>query len=268
MVRRQRRAGRNERGQAAVESAIVLTLLLFCLLGIIQLASIQNARALTQYAVFNAVRAGAVGYGDCTRMTHAAFTTLLPAIEPFTASSPGDPGQGMANAFAARFTPPSTFKYSAVRDAGMSGEVHDRDILWLRREQPTKAVVDSFPPGQNDEFDDPEITQAQLRLEVEMVFWFKLNIPFANWVISRLALAHWGLIAFTERNPIVNNGQFVDWSEDLKPPPFDALIAAELADRVNNKMYEFPLRGSYTMRMMTPAKDKYFLTQNCPPVVP
>src|SRR4051812_17659394 len=98
-----RQVQRAARGQAAVEFAIVISLVLFMILGILQLALAQNARALTQYAAFNAVRAGAVSYADCTRMSHAAFATLLPAIESF--SKGGAPVENeLAQAFAARFT--------------------------------------------------------------------------------------------------------------------------------------------------------------------
>jgi hypothetical protein len=95
-----------------------------------------------------------------------------------------------------------------------------------------------------------------------------MKIAFANWIISRLALAHWGLMAFVERNPIVNNGQFTNYGDVVSAPPFDAKIAGELVARAGAKHYVFPLMANYTMRMMTPAKKVFWGTQNCPPAPP
>ncbi|RYZ34884.1 MAG: pilus assembly protein, partial [Myxococcaceae bacterium] len=39
---------------------------------------------------------------------------------------------------------------------------------------------------------------------------------------------------------------------------------AELAERVNNRQYVFPIITTFTMRMMTPAKARHFVTMDCP----
>ncbi len=63
---------RKESGQALVESALTLPLVVFLAFGTIQLSGMLQARALAQYAAFIAVRTGSVNYGDCEAMTHAA----------------------------------------------------------------------------------------------------------------------------------------------------------------------------------------------------
>lgn len=70
---------RNEEGQALVESALVIPLMTFMILGIVQLAMVQHARIMTEYAAFNAARAGIVWNADPFIMENAAIISLLPA---------------------------------------------------------------------------------------------------------------------------------------------------------------------------------------------
>src|SRR5262245_55612612 len=70
----------SDSGQAAVESALVLPLSLFVVLGFLQLFLVLQARILAQVAVSRAVRAGSVNHGDCEAMTHTAIAALLPSI--------------------------------------------------------------------------------------------------------------------------------------------------------------------------------------------
>lgn len=73
-----RRLRRDESGQAVVESAIVIPLMTFIILGIVQLVMVQHARIMTEYAAFNAARAGIVWNADKMIMENAAIVSLLP----------------------------------------------------------------------------------------------------------------------------------------------------------------------------------------------
>ncbi|MFC1482517.1 TadE family protein [Myxococcota bacterium] len=64
-----------------VESAIVIPLMTFMILGVLQLAMIQHARIMTEYAAFNAARAGIVWNADPWVMENAAIISLLPTTE-------------------------------------------------------------------------------------------------------------------------------------------------------------------------------------------
>jgi hypothetical protein len=93
-LRARRRLGRDERGQAVVESAIVIPLMTFLILGMIQLVMIQHARIMTEYAAFNAARAGIVWNADRIIMESAAIISLLPTYEGlFKQSDLGNPLQ-------------------------------------------------------------------------------------------------------------------------------------------------------------------------------
>ncbi|HEY0840991.1 MAG TPA: TadE/TadG family type IV pilus assembly protein, partial [Vulgatibacter sp.] len=76
------RSFENQRGQVAVETAIVLPLFLACLLGLLQLALLQQARLLTEYAAYQAARAGIVWNGDPGVMKDAAIFALAPTACP------------------------------------------------------------------------------------------------------------------------------------------------------------------------------------------
>jgi len=82
-----RRVKRDEAGQAMVESAIVIPLMVFLILGIVQLAMMQHARIMTEYAAFNAARAGIVWNADRIIMQNAALISLLPTYEGLAGQS-------------------------------------------------------------------------------------------------------------------------------------------------------------------------------------
>src|SRR5690349_11007130 len=71
---------RADSGQAAVESAIVMPLMVFLSLGLIQLTMVQHAKLMTEYAAFQAARAGIVWNGNNERMHDAAIVALLPTL--------------------------------------------------------------------------------------------------------------------------------------------------------------------------------------------
>ncbi len=75
------RVGMFRRGQAAVESAIVIPLMTFLILGVLQLAMLQHAKLMTDYAAYNAARAGIVWNADRWMMENAAIISLLPTYE-------------------------------------------------------------------------------------------------------------------------------------------------------------------------------------------
>src|SRR5438067_1162518 len=69
-----------EHGQAAVETAIILPLFLFLILGMLQYGLMTQARVMTKYAAFRAARAGALFNADPKKMEEAALAALIPAI--------------------------------------------------------------------------------------------------------------------------------------------------------------------------------------------
>src|SRR5699024_9728327 len=79
---------RRASGQAAVETALVMPLAVFMVLGLLQLFMVLQARVLAQYAVGRAVRMGALNFGSCAAMQQTAIAIMFPAIDPAFAKRP------------------------------------------------------------------------------------------------------------------------------------------------------------------------------------
>ncbi|QRK06219.1 pilus assembly protein [Archangium violaceum] len=234
-------------GQAAVEAALTLPLAVFLVLGTLQLFLLLQARALTEYAAFRAVRTGSVKHGDCEAMTHAAIAVLLPTFA--RTDSPAALGTAFRNHRENQYRP--------EHDSGHSGS-----IVWIARERPLRGEIRA---DEEESFDDPARYASVadvMRLEVRLVFWFPLRIPFADWVLGRMFLAHLGLREYSSTDPLIPTHS-ARWTGQVVAS-LDAAIRQELLSRAERHDYVFPLQASYSMRMMTSARARYFRTQNCP----
>ncbi|ADO68868.1 TadE/TadG family type IV pilus assembly protein [Stigmatella aurantiaca] len=248
MLRKRTRPADPQSGQAMVEAALTLPLTVFLILGTLQFFLLLQARLLTEYAAFRAVRTGSVKHGDCEAMTHAAIAALLPA---FTRT---DSARRLGEAFYAH----KDNLYQPQKDSGHSGA-----IVWISRERPLRAELRE---DEEESFDDPaRYTRMAdvVRLEARLIFWFPMRIPFANWVLGRMILADMGLRNYNHVNPLMPT-QVAQWTRQTAFSLEEAL-GAEMLQRADRKEYVFPLQANYSMRMMTPPRPQHFQTQNCAP---
>lgn len=247
-----------EKGQAAVESALVLPLQLFLMLGIVQLGLMLAGRLTAELAVYRATRAGSIRHGDCAAMADAALAALLPSFHPFLGrGGAAEPERAFATAL-------QGFKRAGYRYEGGAVAPQRGDIFWLERERPTLAELEARGPravaGREDvDFDDP--TLPPVELEVSLVYWFPLEVPFANRVMVELWRAHWSLAAALVKNPLLA----VDGrgAAGEATPPLSPELARELGARLAQGEYVFPIPVSFTMRMMTPARFASFVSPRC-----
>lgn len=231
---------RREAGQAAVEAALTLPFAVFLVLGTLQLFMMLQGRILAEYAVFRATRAGSVNQADCRVITHAAVAALLPAI------TRTDSAARLGLAFGLH----QGNRYIPVIDGPREGP-----IVWINRR------TDRQGQDLQESFDDRFRPESRMELQVDMVFWFPLKVPFADWVMSRMFLAHYGLMPYVNANPIMP-AQKATWGADGPgSAPFDSAVGHELRLRVMSRQYVAPIVTSFRMRMMTPALQ---LTQQCP----
>lgn len=238
--------GGRERGQAAVESALVLPLTLFLVLGSLQLFLMFQARVMAEYAAFRATRAGSVNHGDCEAMNHAALAALLPTLRPTT-----NPDE-LANAF------------GAVRDnrfgdgytTSVTG-IENEEVVWIFRERPLAGDI----PNVEDRAFDARFSEP-MQLQVRLVYWYPMRIPFADWVIYRAAAASMGVARYAAQNPLLLTEK-ADWRQESSDTLTDEVLS-RVRSNVSSRTYLFPIQASHTMRMMTPAKQQYFEgSQNC-----
>ena len=238
---------------------LTLPLVIFLFLGILQLFGMMHARVMTQYAAYRATRAGSVNHGDCRAMQHAAILAVLPAIGPFV-----KPGGGNATAdMVAAFNRYKNNSYNDLVQTGGAATTYTGPIVWIAR---GLSDNNGMKPPRNDEesFDQGERGgELQLtRLETRLIFWYPMRIPFANWVMSRMLLAHLGLQSYTGINPLMTP-QTAKWDASKGGSNVSTPILTEMLIRHNAREYVFPIEATHTMRMMTPMRPRNFFRMNC-----
>ena len=268
-TRMRRQSPQRESGQAAVEAALTLPLVVFLVLGVMQMVLVMQARSMAHYAAFKATRVGSINQGDCERMTHAAVAALMPVFTRVTDSSGNQHARVFGEAFGARLVGGGGGRipmYNPALDGGLDGAV-----VWITRDEPRppfRHPTDSRGRPIYETFDQPVGERQSLAgvetmsLKVRMIFWAPLRIPLANMVISEIARAHFGLQEFAGSNPLMM-ARDRNWTRGSGS--LDAAVAEELQRRAMRDQYVLPIEASYQLRMMTPPHPKHFASQNCPP---
>ena len=216
-----------------METALTLPLTLFLMLGTLQLFLMLQARVLTEYAVFRAVRVGTSNSAKCRPMMDAAVVVLLPTFRTFLKG--GSPGRELAQEFR-KHSIVNGYRYDDEYQKGTGVRQRlTRSILLMER-----RFSNPVTPAGEQNFDQPGAPQ---RLQVRMVYWYPMRIPFANWVFSKAALG------YSAVNPL-RVTQTANWS----PTTLNG-YAAVAVDRAAGGEYVMPVVAEYSMRMMSPVED-------------
>ena len=241
-------------GQAAVETAIVMPLNMFLILGIIQYGLICQARILAKYAAYRAVRVGVMNNADPSKMRDAALLAMLPVL-PRPTNDVLSPS-ATASAVITKYTEAlirNSISYLRPVDVVICGP--------LRADLSGASQADLTGVGSGDQvdFDDPRVStentgdvttpsgftqymRTKLRVQVQVMY--RLIIPFANFMISR---AYLGLAL-----PDVTRMQ-----SDAAVPG-NSSLAQELIVASNAGTYIAPINVSYAMRMQSDFYTKLF----------
>ncbi|MFY2562633.1 TadE/TadG family type IV pilus assembly protein [Corallococcus terminator] len=188
------RIASGQSGQAAVETAIIVPMLVFMVLGIIQLGMVHNARLMTEYGAYRAVRAGIVNHGDCGLMERAALTALLPTLPPLG----GKPGRvdTVREAVAVH----KAFSRKLFGEGLLARFYARAPALPLFRVQvlnPKKSELAELFGTYGSHLDQLEIDYDDVRdervieanlLSVRLTYFYELRIPFANWQLHSFYL--------------------------------------------------------------------------------
>lgn len=210
---------RDESGQAIVEAALVLPLIVVLLLCTIQITQLQQARVLVEYAAFNAARAGVVHDGDngsggtSGTMHDAAVLSLLSSF-------------GGTDGFAAFGRTWAEFR---AREAALGAvRVPLLQVSVLNPRRSDFARFGEHLDGQEIDFDDirPQAIDANL-LSVQVRYLYELRVPLAN----KLIQTGW----FALRRGTAGIG-------------FDTAALAALA---RQGRFFVPVQAFYTMRMQS-----------------
>jgi hypothetical protein len=151
---------------------------------------------------------------------------------------------------------------------------YTESILWLVKERPTAGEIAAMPlnRGEFSDWDQGDQVWAEpVRLETRIIYWYPLRIPFIDWVLSRIILAQWGLMAYTAQTPYmpVHNSATgaSNWNTTTTNPmagdAWQATVKGELVRRYGLGQYSFPIFASSRMRMMTPPRQRFFASPTC-----
>lgn len=187
---------RDSSGNAAVEAAIVLPLWIFALLGVLQLALFQQARLLTEYAAYQAARAGIVHNGDPSAMQRAAIFVLAPTTCPTRVPGARELCRAPAGVWQRQLASMAALETLSSHHALIFPGVH---VHTLSPYWPKHAHLFDVASGTELDFDffedRPDERREATLLTVQVQYWFELKIPFADWVIWSAYLAKRGGLA-------------------------------------------------------------------------
>jgi len=243
---------RGSAGQVEVETAIVLPLVVFLLLGLLQMGLLQQARLFAEYAAYKAVRTGALRNLDVADMERAAVAAAMPVLsygrgggEVLGKVSTGTDwvrkwttGLLMTN----RMMDAMGMKYAEVVICGP-----------LRDQVPGTYAAEG--DGSVVPFDNPEVagkTGKGTHIRAELTLNYRLVIPFADWVIHRAWLGK--DLSADDANVLRLD------SRNFAMPSMNrySLIADTMG------VYIVPIRAQYSMKLMSDAKiDKFPQQNNC-----
>ncbi|MBN9682282.1 MULTISPECIES: TadE family protein [unclassified Corallococcus] len=251
-------ASRGESGQAAVESALVVPLMVFLILGTLQLTTLHHARLMTEYAAYRAARTGIVNHGDCETMKSAAYMALVPTLGP-----PRLGGRGRTDTLlnAMEVHDAYTLGRYAQENQRFPGSSLERVRVEVVNPSagPYSGLFSSYGShlgGREIDFDDyrdATIVAANL-LSVRVTYFYELRIPFANWQLHTFYMGREvlgqleGVTFLTQRAP--GGGSASQYLEAEGARRKQAYFK-ELAKLANAHTYAIPVIATSTMRMQS-----------------
>ena len=226
-----------QQGQAMVEFIIVFPVLIFLILGALQLMLIQHARIMTEYAAFAAARAGVVHSANWNAMRNAATLAALPlygrtdtlpnltlswlkveavqqatsqsemgvaAVQSLVTSLLGTDVSGVA----------PTLSLVEVYVTSPNTTTFAQSASWQQARSKDALAIDAAGPlvypdnNKEVDFDDPDLvfqTPDAARLALQTRVLFPLQIPIVNQVIFDLYAAQVLLTA------VLGGSSLADW---------------------------------------------------------
>jgi hypothetical protein len=260
---------RRESGQAAVEAALVMPMMVVAGLMAIQLAAVQHARILTEYAAFQAARAGVVWGANNERMRDAALLSLLPTLG--RTDDPASLGETWErarteNAQLDSVMPRPADAPAAIAQAGLLGLVrvdlveptglphHWRvpaDWRELDYDDPDAFVEEPAPPGSREEELAPggDAIRRALVLSIRVRYWYELRVPIADVALFHAWVASGPAGVRHERG----------WPS-ASPEEMRVLLAlAEGASGLEGRRFFIPLNAGWAMRMQSALQRKWLV---------
>ncbi len=266
MLRRMRAAGK--RGQVAVETAIVMPLFTFTILGILQLTLMHQAQVLTKYAAYKAVRAGSINRGKVSTMENAALAVLVPVAGRGSLG-----GEGVYNVS----TPAKyAIAYQTLKALNNVDKIVEVTICGPNKATTSDNFDDYRAGGKKDgSEEDKQMTPEpeniddvsalstpdrwenfdRTKLSIQVTLNYRMSIPFVNgliWWASYTSLRGSAVAARKESEKVVRLGDHnrMTSSANHGSDSLDGKLAL-----ASQKIYVMPIRAGYVMRMQSNFED-------------
>ena len=247
---------RGEEGQVIVEQALVMPMMVFLVLGIVQLAMIQQARIATEVAAYGAARSGIVYDGDPRMMRRAAFLSLLPTFGRADGMKALTPTLALAAATQLGADLASLLGLSMLTDVSMvQVEILDHPevdrLAVMRRQKHLNGRQIDF-----DDYREPEAEANQLTVHVR--YYYEMRIPFANRLLQLMWLAQrtgtmvaYGGTRFLEPTAPHSRSSSHEKTKRAARARDDETKAVMAYRGLPRPEYRIPINTFYTMRMQS-----------------
>ncbi|ATB29462.1 hypothetical protein MEBOL_002912 [Melittangium boletus DSM 14713] len=253
------RVGGRESGQVAVETALIIPLYVFLILGILQLGLIAQARVMAKYAAYRAVRVGAMHNASVKAMEAAALFHLMPVLTDSQGKRilPNDSSTSAITKYARLLTENSLGVGQMVKivicgptDGELSGTGGQALAAGYQ------SALHSRGSRNEVDFDDPRLMISEdpdmdpqtgagmrqynrLRLRAQLQLLYRMPIPFANWIITRTYIgATLPSVLMMTQKGVPNKASTATQASTVR-----TLEAA--------RVYTIPINVSYAMRMQS-----------------
>ncbi len=223
---------RSQSGQVAIETALILPLFIFLILGTLQLGLMHQARLVTKYAASKAVREGSLHHGRKAVMERAALAVLLPLVSE---------GRG-GGEYIQPITRAEDFQEKWSGRKLKDNKMSDAPFPYVEAKICGPLRKDA-PGGMRElDFDDPGIAahlewreSQRTKLRVQLTLYYRMPIPFANWVIHNIVLR-----------------KEIPWVMRMGPRDQQQHQLEERYEQASSKgIYILPIRAAYTRRMQS-----------------
>lgn len=272
-------ATRRESGQAMIETAIVMPLFVFILLGTVQLGLMHQARLLTKYAAFKATRAGTLYHANAEVMKRAALAVIAPMASIEKNSMQRGYGKNMKTTTASEYA--ARLQQQDVRSNKVDGN-SSIDLVEVTICSPTTTNqgIANTPNGVS--FDNPATIWGdsggdaswqnfqKTKLTVQVTFNYRMPIPFANMMLYYIARGQERADLFLVTrvgDPSGSGGGNQD-----RAGTFNRIVRTQHDQYATDGLgYVLPIRANYSLRMMSdlfPGQAGFEIPQNNDCVVP
>jgi TadE-like protein len=249
-----------------IETAITMPLFVFIILGSLQLALAHQARLMTKYAAFKAVRVGAMNHARVNRMRVAAAMVLMPVISYRGAGGKDyffkskTSGEYLTNAIPVRLNFYPSFPAIRMVDVTVCSPTRTDRTGESYDGSPGDKGSAAFASGQAVGFDMPATQNANgqspstttgyqrwetTRLAIQVQLNYRMPIPFANMMIYHIFEND------MNRNlrRITRTGQATGYV----PQPWTQRGSGQNMRRIAAMTGEYiiPIRAWYSMRMQS-----------------